>query len=142
MAYYEQPPTPPYGVAPHQPQARPSSPWWRRTWVIAAVACLIGIGIGGASASSSSKKHDAATEPAATVAATVTASPAPAPQARTVTLKPTVIKTVATRVRIKRVVYTPPPPREYGDGTYVVGVDILPGTYHADPGQGYCAWIT
>jgi hypothetical protein len=33
-------------------------------------------------------------------------------------------------------------PQAYGDGTYVVGQDIKPGTYHANAGQGYCVWFT
>jgi hypothetical protein len=100
------------------------------------VAALLGIGMGAASAGST--KNEATPGPTVTSTLTVTAS---ATVRATVTARPTVIRTVATHVRTVGVTYTPPPPRAFGDGTWVVGSDIKPGTYHSNGGQGYCAWI-
>jgi hypothetical protein len=63
-----------------------------------------------------------------TVASTVT-------QTETMTVQPTVTETVT---------YTPPPPpgpksTMVGDGTYVVGSDIVAGTYRSTGGSG-CYW--
>jgi hypothetical protein len=70
---------------------------------------------------------------------TVTAYVTPEALTYTVTEQPT--RVIATHTRTVTVVYTPPPPKQIGNGTYVVGSDIQPGTYHAAGGQGYCAWI-
>lgn len=72
----------------------------------------------------------------ATVESTITAT---ATATATVTARPVVRKVVATRTRVVRVTYTPPPPKQYGEGTYVIGVDIKPGTYHTS-GADICYW--
>jgi hypothetical protein len=54
---------------------------------------------------------------------------------------PVIRRVVATHTRVMTVTYTPPPPKAFGDGTYVVGVDTKPGTYHSNGGSGYCAWV-
>ena len=129
---------PPYQSLPQlAPPSRTTSPWWKRTWVVAVAAAIVGLGIGGAAGPGNSKTKTGA-KPGPTVTATMTTT---LTAMATVTATPTVIKTVATRTRTVRVTYTPPPPASFGDGTYVVGTDIQPGTYHADGGQGYCAWI-
>ena len=33
------------------------------------------------------------------------------------------------------------PAKQFGDGSYLVGVDIAPGTYTADAGEEYCDWF-
>jgi heme/copper-type cytochrome/quinol oxidase subunit 2 len=128
----------PQWPAPPPPAPRRTSAWWRSLWFVALVAAVIGIGIGAVSAGSSAKSK---AKPGPTVTAVQTETTT-ATATVTVTATPTVIKTVATRVEVRRVTYTPPPPKSYGDGTYVVGVDLKPGTYHANAGQGYCAWFT
>ena len=60
--------------------------------------------------------------PNATVVSTPTPTPTPAP---TVTPAPTA---------------TPIPPQGFGDGTWIVGSEIQPGTYAAGPGLDFCTW--
>ena len=62
--------------------------------------------------------------PAATLVPTATAVPTPTP-APTVTPAPTA---------------TPIPPQGFGDGTWIVGSEIQPGTYAAGPGLDFCTW--
>lgn len=56
----------------------------------------------------------------------------------TVTEKPTVVKTIATRTRTHTVTYTPPVKIAFSDGTFRVGSEIKPGTYHTDPPADGC----
>ena len=72
----------------------------------------------------------------ATVQSTVTAT---VMATATVTAHPVIRKVVATRTHTVRVTYTPPPPKSYGDGTYVVGTDIKPGLYRTK-GADICYW--
>lgn len=138
---YQAPP-PAYTQPPMPPSPQPtSSPWWKRTWFIALVTGVIALGIGGAAADSN-KKTKAAAAPTATVTATATAvvtKTAPAPPADTVThtLKPTVIRTVATKIRTRTVTYTPPPKPAINDGVYEVGRDIRAGEWRTQ-GGGDC----
>lgn len=132
---YQQPPMP---YTPPPPPAR-RSPWWRRSWAVGVAAGIVGLIIGATAAASGSGK-DSGTKAGPTVTATATAtqtavSTAPAPPAGTVTLKPTVIKTVATKTKTVRVVYTPPPRNVINDGIYQVGRDIPPGTYRTKGGN-------
>ena len=60
--------------------------------------------------------------PTATAVPTATPTPTPAP---TATAVPTA---------------TPVPPQAFGDGTWIVGSDIQPGTYAAGPGLDFCTW--
>ena len=88
---------------------------------------LGGIGIGAAAGGKTAKAL-----PAQTVTATATVS-------ATITATPTVVKTIGTKTLTATITYTPPPPTQYGEGTYVVGTDIQPGNYKttgADP----CYW--
>ena len=62
--------------------------------------------------------------PAATPVPTATAVPTPTP-APTTTPAPTA---------------TPIPPQGFGDGTWIVGSEIQPGTYAAGPGLDFCTW--
>ena len=80
--------------------------------------------------------------PTVTARATVTATAVQTVHSvATVTAHPVVRKIVATRTRVMRVTYTPPPPTEYQNGTYTVGSEIQPGLYKADAGSSYCAWF-
>src|SRR6478609_2000522 len=83
-----------------------------------------------------------------TVTATVTASPAPAPAAVTATVTATVTVTVTQTAAVAaeppaEAAAAPPPGGTIaGDGTFLVGDDIEPGTYKtAGPGRlGMCYW--
>lgn len=119
---------------PSAPAHAPQVPWYKRLWFIitavAIVALIIGTAIGG------SGKSKAKAEPGPTVIQTqTTVSTAPAPPASTVTLKPTVLKTIATRTHVVRVTYTPPPQNEISDGIYKIGTDVPSGTYRTKGGS-------
>lgn len=131
----------PYYAPPPRPTSPPKTPWYRHLWVVALAALIIGVALGAGGASGS--KQEA--KPAPTVTATLTVtSTAPAPPAQTQTLKPTVIRTIATRTRTATVIYTPPPKPAITDGTYHVGQDIKPGEWRTngnDDGSGMgCYW--
>jgi hypothetical protein len=103
---------------------------------------IVGLIIGIASASGASGKTKTVAGPTQHVTTTATAT-ATATETATVlateTLKPTVVKTVATRTRTATVTYTPAPKKAVGDGTYEVGVDIKPGDYRTK-GESECYW--
>lgn len=132
---YPQQPPPPGLPGPMGP-TRP--PWWKRAWLLAVAALLLGIAIGAGSASSgSASKVTTVAGPTTTVTAT---APAPAPSTVTVTGHPT--RVIATHIRVRTVTYTPKPTRSFSDGTYLVGSDIMPGLYQTN-GQGDgggCYW--
>lgn len=101
--------------------------------MVAVAALLVGVGIGAASGSSTKK---AAAKPGPTVTATATATVAgPTPAAITETLKPTVIKTIATRIRTATITYHPKPRNVINDDVYKVGPDIPSGTYRTKGGS-------
>jgi hypothetical protein len=76
--------------------------------------------------------HDTTT---ATVTATQTVQ-------ATVTATPVIQKVIATRTRTATVTYHPTY-TTYGEGTYVVGSDIKPGTYHTTGSpDNDCYWAT
>lgn len=114
-----------------------------------AAAALVGIGIGSAASGGSNttaKTTGAAPQP--TVTATVTA-PAPPPNAgtaKTVTAAPvpvpTVTVTVTTRVTVTRKAAAAAVGASFGgEGTFLVGTDIRPGTYRAPAASsGNCYW--
>ncbi len=134
-----------------QHQSPRKTPWWRRGWVLAVVALLIGIG---SASSSTNETGDTAADSTATadtktVTTTITttadgptpSTPAtppapPAPPAKTVrvTTTPTQpTKTVQVTVRV-----TPVPKQAIpGDGTFLVGEEVVPGTYRSS-GNGSC----
>lgn len=120
---------------PPSPGGRPGAPaqaWYRKTGVIIGGAAVVGLLIGTGIGSSATKTKDVA-GPSTTVTATATTT-APAPAPLTETLKPTIVKTIATRTRIRSVVYTPPPLNEISDRVYKVGPDVPAGTYRTKGG--------
>jgi hypothetical protein len=122
---------------PYPPPAVPSAAprktaWYRRAWVLAATAGIVGIIIGSsATGSSSSTKTKTVTNTVAGPTVSVTAP------AVTHTARPTVIKTIATKTQQIRVTYTPPLKNKISDGVYEVGRDIPAGTYRT-PGGSDC----
>lgn len=129
---------------PHQPT---KSAFYKRHWVHVAAAALVGIGIGSAASGGSNttaKTIGAAPQP--TVTATVTA-PAPPPNAgtaKTVTAAPVPVPTVTvtTRVTVTRKAAAAAVGASFGgEGTFLVGTDIRPGTYRAPAASsGNCYW--
>lgn len=130
-------PSYPYTQQPPQmPPVAPRQPWWKRLWVVAAAAAIIGILIGTAGASGNKKVADAKTVTATATTTSVSVSVQPA---ATKTLRPTVVKTIATHTRTATVTYTPAPKPAINDGTYQVGRDIRPGTFRTSGGS-QCYW--
>lgn len=139
-------PPPPLSTKPHAFR----SPWWRSLPVLLAVAFLFGacVGVAGsgsgqepaASPETVTETVTAAAEPgeAQTVTETVTGTPAPAE-----TVTEVVTERVTERETVAAEPSPPPPPpgpsESFGDGTYVVGVDIQPGTYRTEAGDR-CYW--
>ncbi|MGW5433343.1 hypothetical protein ACWET9_40165 [Streptomyces sp. NPDC004059] len=135
------PPHPPNPATPHwatqhpttyTPAPQPAKPSRRTAWLthgaVAAVALCLGAAAGGGGAKGDG---NAAAAPAATVTATAKAAAAPAPTVtatKTVTAKPPKPKGPATTVA--------------GDGEYLVGTDMKPGTYRtAGPDNSpLCYW--
>jgi len=102
--------------------------------VAAILALLVGTGIG----ASAKQKAKTLTVLGPTTTATVQAPTVTETQTVTVTTTP--IKVIATHTATVRVIYTPPPPKQFSDGTYVVGTEIKPGTYHAAATGSFCSW--
>jgi hypothetical protein len=127
---YAPPPSPP--PPPSAPRQRP---WWRATWVLLTAVAVVAL-IVGTSAGASSGKTKTVTK---TVAGPTVSVTVPVVHTVTETARPTVIKTIATRTAVVTHTYTPPPPKQYGEGTYVVGTDIQPGVYRTS-GSGDCYW--
>jgi ABC-type Fe3+-hydroxamate transport system substrate-binding protein len=123
----------------------------RRWWVaplVVLVALFVGVAIGNAGHSSSTSASPASTLTAtATVDQTVTAPAAPAV---TVSVQGPIINVPGPRVTVRvhpvkvvTVVAAPKPPAVAmaGDGTFLVGTDVKPGTYRsATPASGNCYW--
>ena len=115
----------------YSPPAAPPAGKPRRTgpWAVGGIVlALLVIGIiAGGEKSSTSRVTTA--EPPAAAAAPVPAAKPPAPATPPVALVPPVDLTTTTA---------------FGDGTYIVGTDIVPGTYEttgpAAGGLGLCAW--
>jgi hypothetical protein len=85
-------PPPDLSRPPIQPRHQAATAWWKRTWVVAIAAGLVGIGIGaaaGSSGSGSKKQSDSAAAAPATTTTTKTVTAAAAP-AVTVTTTATV----------------------------------------------------
>lgn len=111
--------------------ARQGKPWWRATWAVSMAAFIVGLVI--AAAASGSGGSTAATASGSGPTVTVTAEADSATTA-TVTAHPTATRTIKVKI-------PPPPPKKVidGDGTWVVGQDIKPGTYRNSDG-GECYW--
>lgn len=130
----QQPPTPQWGQPPVGPPSPPrSGPGWaRKRFVIPAAVVLLflGVGIGasgGGDTTATAADSKAAPTVTKTATATVTAKPAAeaagkAKPAPTVTVTKTA--TVKPKAKPKPKVVSIP-----GDGTFVVGDEIRPGTY-------------
>lgn len=104
----------------------PAKPKKTKVWpwlLFVAVALIVGIIIGAAVTGGSSTTTSAAPS---TVVSTVIQKAAAAPAASTVTQTQTVTTTPAAKA-------------SFGDGTWRVGTDIQPGTYHTAGGDG-CYW--
>ena len=118
MSHSQGTPTNPY-TAPYAPPPPPVKPHRVRNWVFGIgggiVILLIGVAIGSAGA----KTAGTAAQPAPTVTVTAAAQPAPAPTV-TVPAKPA----------------SPAMSTMSGDGVFVVGMDIKPGTYHTTGAVG------
>lgn len=138
-ATQQYPPQPyaPYSAPPPTRPRSPGTPWWRRWWAVGIAGLFIGAGIGGAAASGSTNTKTVAGPTVRTTATVTEAGPTDTQYAQ-VTTTPT--KVIATHTATVRVTYTPPPPKSWSDGTYVVGTDIQPGIYKTS-GQGDDATI-
>lgn len=122
--------SPPITPPPHR---RPAARW--KLAVGAVVALGAGAAIGAAGNSGATKTVAGPTRTVAGPTTTVAIAPTATTTLR-VTTTPT--KVVATRTRTATVTYTPTYTK-YGEGLYVVGADIKPGTYHTEGGS-VCYW--
>lgn len=136
MTYAPPPPPPGYQQQPYQPVPPVRRPWWKAVWVLPVAALFVGFAFGAVGGKAGNTKTKQVAGPATTETATATET-----AVSTITATPTVIKTIATRVHTITVTYTPPPPKSFGNGTYVVGTDIQAGTYRSPGGGTYCAWV-
>ncbi|WP_225850626.1 hypothetical protein [Streptomyces sp. HPF1205] len=130
----------------HLPPATPPArkPWRSRTWFTHGAVALVALGLGAglAGGGKAGDAQAASPEPTATRptvsadAGSRTAAPAPA----VTTAEPT------TQTREPKPTTTPPPkpvaaPEVSGDGEYLVGQDMKPGTYKTSgPADGLCYW--
>jgi hypothetical protein len=128
-------PQPPSGGPPHfaPPAPHVRDPWWKRWWVIGLAGLILGAGIGGAAAGSDDSSKAASDTPKPTrVTTTVTTTPtAPTKTVTATPTPPTVTKKIKVTPRPRTVIS--------GDGTFLVGSDIVPGTYRNRNG-GDCYW--
>jgi hypothetical protein len=127
---------PPATQPPPYPQpayyGRPAKPPTRRRWLwptASAVAFLVGAGVGAAGASQPAATVSQAAPSAETVVVTVTAPAPPAARPRVVTK--TVTRTVTVTPKATETIP--------GDGTFVVGREVRPGTYRTAGGSN-CYW--
>lgn len=137
MTYAPPLPPPLYGppaVPPVQPRGK--RPWWKATWAMLAAGAVVGLVIGSASASGAKQKPKTVTVAGPTVTATVAGPTTTA----TVNVTTTPTKVIATHTRTVTVIYKPPVKVAFSDGTFRVGSEIRPGTYHTNPGSNECYW--
>ena len=88
------------------------------------------------------------TAPSPTPTATLTPSPTPMPVSTftptsATTPSPTPVPTATPRpmpMPTATPIPTTGPAQGFGEGTWIVGDDILPGTYAAGPGLDFCSW--
>jgi pyruvate/2-oxoglutarate dehydrogenase complex dihydrolipoamide acyltransferase (E2) component len=100
------PGSPPPGAGSGPPSAPPKTPWWRRTWVVALVALLVGFGIG-AAAGGGSQADTTASADTPTATTTITESQTAAP---TTTVTETPPAPTATETETVKVTPNPRPP--------------------------------
>jgi hypothetical protein len=118
-------PTPAYDDA--APAGRPAEPHRRPRWLVPVITGVGGLLVGSLAAGGGASPTAA---PASTVTATPTAAPAPTatvtapPVTATVTAKPAPAPTATRTVKV-----TPAPTAAFGEGVYLVGVDVKPGRY-------------
>jgi hypothetical protein len=121
------------------PKTKPRKPKW--PWFVSGFAVLLGLVIAIAGVVSGQQPSNTATAAPApqTVTQTVT-EPAPTQAVKTVTASPQTVTKTVTKTMTKTV---PAPAEEQspasggvGDGTYMVGTDIKPGTYHTTGAVG------
>ena len=123
--YYAPPPPP--GPPQSTGQPRRQMPLWQPI-LFGAIILFAGVAIGAAAGGGKTT----ASKPGPTVTATATLED-------TFTATPVITRVIATHTQIVTSTYTPPPPQQFGEGTYVVGSDIKPGRYHTD-GSSDCYW--
>jgi hypothetical protein len=125
-----QPPPPGYSAPPVRPPKLKTSRRWL-PWALGLLALVVGLVIGGSN--SKTKNVDVAVPgPTTTQSATETLTET---QTQTATTTPTQV--VATKTVQVRVTFTPTPVGATGDGQYLVGSEIQPGTWHT-PGGADC----
>lgn len=138
MTEYQPPPTPPsYPTAPLTPLSQqPYPPQRKRRWGVpsaivgaALVMLIAGVAIG--SGSKAKAKDVAGPTVRITTQLTTTAT-------ATVKVTTTPTKVIATHTQVITKTYTPPVKIAFSDGTYRVGSEIRPGTYHTEGGS--CYW--
>ncbi len=104
---------------------------------LTAIGALFVLGVIGASNGGTTK-----TVAGPTVQVTTTATATMPVPGQTATVTATVVKTSTLPAPPAMTVTAPPPPPKDafgGDGTFVVGSDVQPGTYKSDGGSG-CYW--
>lgn len=113
---------------PPSPAHAPKRSWWRAVWVLPVALLIVGVAIG----SSASPREKTVAGPTMHVTTTATAT---ATATATVTTTPTQV--IATHTVVQTVTYTPPVKVAFSDGTFRVGSEIQPGTYHTEGGDCY-----
>lgn len=150
---------PPPSPVPPAPTDSPKTPIYRRRWFIPLLAGIVGVGIGmaagGGSEGTEGSDPAAQPEPAVTVtvevdgevepAETVTVDPAPEIQAeldaRAAELDALRVELDARASAVAGAEAAAEAGTIPGDGTFLVGTDIQPGTYRsAAPSSGNCYW--
>lgn len=135
----QQPPMPPmYAPPPPQPPSEAGRPkWYRRPWVIplavSLVTLFVGIGIGASGSGTKTVDH--------TVTKRVYQTVTPDPVQVTTTAIQRVTKTLHPTATVTNTVTFTPKPKVGipGDGIWLVGTDIEPGTYRI-VGHSECYW--
>lgn len=130
MSQYYYPPHPAQGGVPQPPPLDKRSRWFTSRPAVGIGGLLLGIVMGN-SGSSAPAETVSATAPAATVTATEPGSSATS----TVT-----VTAQASAPAAKTVTAGAPAARVPGDGTFLVGDDIQPGTYRSSDNAEGCYW--
>jgi hypothetical protein len=131
----------PMPVRPPMPAAGKRPRRW--PWVVGIVASLfVGVGIGSSGSGSASDTTSAQPQPLPTPSAVVKTVTVPAPAASPATVVKTVTKTVTAAAPAPAAPAAPAAGATIaGDGTFLVGSDVRPGTYKSPtPDSGNCYW--